>query len=75
MDWEMPIMNGLECSRELRSLERTGDVIERTKIIAVTANVRKEQVDTALAAGIDEVMSKPFVVSELLEMVKKHVGR
>lgn len=51
MDTQMPIMDGLECTRQIRQLERDGDAKKRTPIIAVTANARKEQVDEALKNG------------------------
>jgi CheY-like chemotaxis protein len=39
-------------------------------IIVVTANVRKEHIDTAMAAGADRVMQKPFKAADLVYMMK-----
>jgi CheY-like chemotaxis protein len=75
MDLEMPIMDGLSASREIRSLEEAGKLTQRIEIIAITANVRKGQVDRALDAGIDAIMAKPFLVSDLLETIKTRLGR
>ncbi|CAD0019556.1 unnamed protein product [Aureobasidium pullulans] len=75
MDVEMPIMDGLSACREIRSLEKAGKLTRHIEVIAITANVRQAQVDRALDAGIDEVMSKPFVVPELLKMIKSRLGR
>lgn len=75
MDVEMPIMDGLSACREIRSLEKAGKLTRHIEVIAITANVRQAQVDRALDAGIDEVMSKPFVVPELLMMIKSRLGR
>ncbi|CAD0042044.1 unnamed protein product, partial [Aureobasidium pullulans] len=75
MDVEMPIMDGLSACREIRSLEKAGKLTRHIEVIAITANVRQAQVDRALDAGIDEVMSKPFVVPELLTMIKSRLGR
>lgn len=74
MDWEMPIMDGLTCSREIRSLERSGQINKHVEIIAITANVRREQIDRALSAGIDAVVPKPFVVSDLLKAIGNRLG-
>jgi len=52
MDQEMPVMDGLTCTREIRKLEANGDVTRHVPIIAVTANARSEQIDTAMAAGM-----------------------
>ena len=51
MDWEMPIMDGLTCSREIRVLEKSGNVTRHIQIIATTANARDEQIQSALASG------------------------
>ncbi len=52
MDLEMPIMDGLQCTRRIRDLEREGKVDGHVPIIAVTANTRVEQLDMAIAAGM-----------------------
>lgn len=75
MDLEMPVMDGLSASREIRSLEKSGKLTRHVEIIAITANVRKGQVDSALDAGIDAIMAKPFLVSDLLETIKTRLGR
>ncbi|KAK5737809.1 hypothetical protein LTR17_006457 [Elasticomyces elasticus] len=75
MDVEMPIMDGLQCSRQIRVLESTGQITRHLPIIATTANVRQEQKDIALAAGVDSVLSKPFTVAEVLAQVKLALTR
>lgn len=57
MDQEMPIMDGLTCTKEIRKLEAKGDVISHVPIIAVTANARSEQIDTALNVGMVSLIS------------------
>ena len=52
MDLEMPVMDGLTCARKIRELEANGEVVRHVPIIAVTANARSEQIDTALTAGM-----------------------
>lgn len=52
MDQEMPVMDGLTCTRKIRELEREGKFKCHVPIIAVTANARAEQIQTALDAGM-----------------------
>ncbi|KAF2680997.1 autoinducer 2 sensor kinase/phosphatase luxQ [Lentithecium fluviatile CBS 122367] len=82
MDLEMPVLNGLAAMQEIRKreLEREGLLGQamdmgtrdgtRLPIIAVTANVRQEQIDTAIVAGADRVMQKPFKAADLVYMMK-----
>jgi CheY-like chemotaxis protein len=74
MDWEMPIMDGLACSREIRKLHKEGKVTRHVEILATTANARDEQVKIALASGIDDVISKPFLVSDLLVRMRERLS-
>ncbi|EUC31350.1 hypothetical protein COCCADRAFT_6749 [Bipolaris zeicola 26-R-13] len=70
MDLEMPVLDGLEAMRQFRKKELNECRPVRLPIIAVTANVRKEQMDTAMAAGADRVMQKPFKAADLVFMMK-----
>ena len=70
MDWEMPIMNGLTAVAKIRELEKEGLLIGRVPVIGVTANVRQQQVETAMKAGMDDVVGKPFRVGELLKRMR-----
>ncbi|KAF9700944.1 hypothetical protein EKO04_000007 [Ascochyta lentis] len=74
MDWEMPIMDGLTCVRRIRDLEQQGVIRGHVPVIAVTANVRSEQVKTAMKAGMDNVISKPFRIPELLARMEETLG-
>ncbi|KAH7383344.1 hypothetical protein BKA66DRAFT_492648 [Pyrenochaeta sp. MPI-SDFR-AT-0127] len=71
MDWEMPVMDGLACVRSIRQLQKEGIVHGHVPVIAVTANVRSEQVEVALRAGMDDVISKPFRIPELCACILK----
>ncbi|KAK8199644.1 aerobic respiration control sensor protein-like protein arcB [Phyllosticta capitalensis] len=73
MDWEMPVMDGLTAVREIRRLQREGSIKGHVPVIAVTANVRGEQISTALEAGMDDVVSKPFRVPELAKKMTELV--
>lgn len=79
MDIEMPIQDGLTCTRIIRELEAEGEVFcasgGRIPIIAVTANARPEQVMEAKQAGCDDVMVKPYRIPELIEKMQVVVRR
>ncbi|KAI1779419.1 hypothetical protein F4818DRAFT_455462 [Hypoxylon cercidicola] len=68
MDIEMPIQDGLTCTRKIRELEKSGHFRgPRIPIIAVSANARMEQILEAKGAGCDDVLVKPFRIPELIE--------
>ena len=71
----MPIMDGLTCARRIRELETEGLVKSHVPIIAVTANARMEQIQSALGSGMDDVVSKPFRVPELTPKIEQLVAR
>ncbi|KAL8420788.1 hypothetical protein RB594_003554 [Gaeumannomyces avenae] len=71
MDLEMPNMDGLTCVSEIRKMEADGRIARHVPVIAVTANVRDEQVAKARSSGMDDVVSKPFRIPELLAKVNK----
>jgi signal transduction histidine kinase len=52
MDLEMPIMDGLTATMKIRELETAGTIVKHVPIIAVTANARLEQIETAMSAGM-----------------------
>jgi CheY-like chemotaxis protein len=70
MDLEMPNMDGLTCVREIRKMEEQGKINSHVPVIAVTANVRDEQVTAAKRSGMDDVVSKPFRIPDLLDKIE-----
>ncbi|QRV90185.1 response regulator receiver [Ceratobasidium sp. AG-Ba] len=66
MDLEMPVMDGFSATREIRQLEKAGQLKYRNFIIAVTGNARPEQVRAAQEAGVNEVVIKPYDLDELI---------
>jgi signal transduction histidine kinase/CheY-like chemotaxis protein len=76
MDIEMPIQDGLTCTRNIRELERAGKIKGgRIPIIAVSANARMEQILEAKEAGCDDVLVKPYRMPELLERMRSVMER
>lgn len=74
MDIEMPIMSGTEATREIRSLTDRGRINAHIPIIAITANARSEQIAQARESGMDDVVSKPFRIAELIGKIEGFVG-
>ncbi|KPI38826.1 uncharacterized protein AB675_5856 [Cyphellophora attinorum] len=70
MDWEMPVLDGLTASKRIRGFEEAGLLTHRVPIVAITANARQEQVQRALDAGMDDVLPKPFLVSEMVGKIE-----
>ncbi len=71
MDIQMPVMNGIRATREIRRLEDgTG---RRTPIIALTAHALKEDRDRCMAAGVDGYLTKPIVLDDLCEALNQFV--
>lgn len=70
MDLEMPRMDGLTCVKEVRKMEASGEIKGHVPVIAVTANVRDQQMATARQSGMDDVLSKPFRILDLLKKVE-----
>jgi signal transduction histidine kinase/CheY-like chemotaxis protein len=69
MDMQMPVMDGLTASTEIRSIAAsTGRA--RTPIIAFTANVMAHQVKSYTDAGIDAVVAKPIEFQKLIDALE-----
>lgn len=73
MDIQMPVMDGLTACRRIRGMERQD--AKAIPIIAMTANSFKEDEDAALAAGMDDFLTKPVDVSQLYQVLKKAIDR
>ncbi|MDR2108684.1 MAG: response regulator [Coriobacteriales bacterium] len=73
MDIQMPEMDGLEATRAIRAL----DLPEAGKvpIIAMTANVFREDIEKSLAAGMNDHIGKPIDFSEVIDRLHKFLGR
>jgi PAS domain S-box-containing protein len=57
MDLQMPELDGLQATQEIRRLEPPG---KRVRIIGLTAHARRGEHDRALASGMDAYLAKPF---------------
>ncbi|HEY0435623.1 MAG TPA: ATP-binding protein [Phenylobacterium sp.] len=64
MDIQMPIMDGVAATQEIRVLEAQGG-LPRTRIVALSANAMKHQVTEYMAAGMDGHLAKPIQLEKL----------
>lgn len=72
MDVQMPLMDGYESTRRIRALETP--YAKRVPIVAMTANVFKEDVQHCLEAGMNAHISKPLNVDDLMDMLDKYLN-
>jgi signal transduction histidine kinase/CheY-like chemotaxis protein/HAMP domain-containing protein len=73
MDMMMPVMDGLESVKAIRALDRPD--AKTVPIVALTANAFKEDVDNALAAGMNEHMAKPIDPDDLIAVMYRYLGK
>lgn len=64
MDQEMPIKDGMTATREIREVNRY------IPILGISANAREEQVQNMLDAGMNDVVSKPFKLDEVVSKIR-----
>lgn len=65
----MPNMNGLSATRAIRELNR---IDSNLPIIALSANAYAEDIKKTKDAGMDDYVSKPFKIENLVEMIDKY---
>jgi len=70
MDIQMPVMDGVTATREIRACE-AAEARTKTPIIAVTANAMSHQVSDYEAAGMDLVVPKPLDAAKLFEAIDR----
>ena len=73
MDIMMPVMDGLEATRHIRSMNRRDSMT--IPIVAMSANAFQEDVEKSLAAGLNEYLTKPLDEKKLTETMKKYLGK
>ena len=71
MDLRMPVMDGMEASRQIRSFEKETNNGHRVYMIALSATSVSEIKDECIENGMDDFMEKPFKESELRLLLSK----
>jgi len=69
MDVQMPIMDGCEAARKIRALNRPD--AETIAIFALTANAFKEDIQQAVASGMNGHIAKPVEYESILNIIQK----
>ena len=70
MDLHMPVMNGVDATRAIRALDHPAS---KLPIIALTADVMSEAHDQAMAAGVNQFVTKPVHLARLQEAIQVHL--
>ena len=73
MDWQMDVMDGLECTRRIRA--GVDGIDPKTIIVLVTGMVGEKNAETAYAAGVDLFLEKPVSMKKLRAGVEKVLGQ
>jgi signal transduction histidine kinase len=72
MDMQMPLMDGLQASREIRAIEAQHSRAP-VPIIALTANAMEADKEACMEAGMNGFLSKPYQFSDLNQMVRRYL--
>jgi signal transduction histidine kinase/DNA-binding response OmpR family regulator len=81
MDVQMPEMDGYEATRRIRAFEAelrkksAPELPQEIPIIAMTANVFREDVERCLDAGMNGHIGKPLDLNEVMDMLRKYLKR
>jgi len=73
MDIQMPVMDGYEATKRIRALNMPN--AKAVPIIALTANVFREDVDKSIAAGMNDHVGKPINMEEIMTKMRTYLMR
>jgi CheY-like chemotaxis protein len=73
MDIQMPVMDGVEATHAILKYEKENDV-PHVPVVALTANALKGDRERFLSEGLDEYVSKPIEMNELLYVLNKFLA-
>jgi signal transduction histidine kinase/DNA-binding response OmpR family regulator len=78
MDVQMPEMDGYEATKQIRKfenekMESLPIEVKKVPIIAMTANVFREDIEKCLAAGMDNHIGKPLALEDIVGMLRKYL--
>lgn len=67
MDMKMPVMDGLDATREIRKID------SEIAIIALTANAFDSDRQKSLEAGCNDYMAKPIIAADLQQLIERYI--
>lgn len=73
MDCQMPVMDGLEATRQIRTLELAEPAKRRTPIVALTAHSFDGYRDECISVGMDDYMTKPVSTEDFRSMLTRWI--
>jgi PAS domain S-box-containing protein len=74
MDIQMPVMNGIDATKMIRS-GKNSNINHKVPIIALTANAMSQDRQICLNAGMNDYLSKPFKPDDLEIIIEKYLGQ
>jgi CheY-like chemotaxis protein len=72
MDIQMPVLDGLSATKEIRMIEAENK-LSKIPIIALTAHAMKGDKEKCIEAGCDNYLSKPILIELLINTIKKYI--
>jgi len=72
LDINMPLMDGMECAKQVRALKDNKKA--NIPIIAITGNAKNYTLEEFKGAGINEYLQKPLNFDSLVNLVKKYTA-
>jgi len=73
MDIQMPVMDGYEAALEIRRFEKEKKLRRQVPVIAMTANVFREDVEKCLEAGMNSHIGKPIDYEEMINVLRQFI--
>lgn len=71
MDIHMPIMDGIEATKQIRALDNP--IYQRIPIVALSADAYSEKVQATITAGMNDYLAKPFKPEDLFQKLKRNI--
>lgn len=71
MDIQMPVMDGYQATLEIRKLQEESVDVSESRIIAMTANAEKGEMEKCIDLGMDDYISKPFKSEDLEDVLQR----
>lgn len=74
LDISMPVMDGLESTRQIRAFESTLENHERAMVIALTGVAQADLQREAIGSGMDLFLTKPVRLNTISNVIMNHTG-